>query len=45
MRRSNICFDDLLLLLFLFNRSRLGCQISVRKDMEGMVVRLPDDGY
>lgn len=38
--------DDMLDLAFeLTDTSRLGCQISVRKDMEGMVVRLPDDGY
>mmetsp|Transcript_23546 Transcript_23546/g.28941 ORF Transcript_23546/g.28941 Transcript_23546/m.28941 type:complete len:170 (+) Transcript_23546:77-586(+) len=38
--------DDMLDLAFeLTDTSRLGCQICVRKDMEGMVVRLPNDGY
>jgi len=38
--------DDMLDLAFeLTDTSRLGCQICVRKDMEGMVVRIPDDGY
>jgi ferredoxin len=27
------------------NRSRLGCQICVREDMDGMKVRIPDDGF
>ena len=26
-------------------RSRLGCQITVRDDMAGMKVRIPDDGF
>ncbi len=34
-----------LCLVIQYIRSRLGCQICVRKDMEGMVVRIPDDGY
>jgi ferredoxin len=38
--------DDMLDLAFeLTDTSRLGCQICVRKDMEGMIVRIPDDGY
>ncbi len=38
--------DDMLDLAFeLTDTSRLGCQITVREDMDGMVVKIPDDGY
>ena len=38
--------DDMLdLAMELTDTSRLGCQIRVRKDMDGMKVRIPDDGY
>lgn len=38
--------DDMLdLAMELTDTSRLGCQICVRKDMDGMKVRIPDDGY
>ena len=38
--------DDMLdMAMELTDTSRLGCQIHVRKDMEGMTVRIPDDGY
>lgn len=38
--------DDMLdLAMELTETSRLGCQICVRKDMDGMKVRIPDDGY
>lgn len=37
--------DDMLDLAFeLTDTSRLGCQIKVREDMEGMKVTIPDDG-
>ncbi len=38
--------DDMLDLAFeLTDTSRLGCQITVREDMDGMIVKIPDDGY
>ena len=38
--------DDMLDMAFeLTDTSRLGCQITVREDMEGMRVTIPDDGY
>ena len=38
--------EDMLDLAFeLTDTSRLGCQIQVTKDLEGMTVRIPDDGY
>ncbi|GFH51529.1 hypothetical protein CTEN210_08005 [Chaetoceros tenuissimus] len=38
--------DDMLdLAMELTDTSRLGCQICVTKDMDGMTVRIPDDGY
>jgi ferredoxin len=38
--------DDMLDLAFeLTDTSRLGCQICVREDMDGMKVRIPDDGF
>ena len=38
--------DDMLDLAFgLTETSRLGCQIRVRDDFEGMKVRIPEDGF
>ena len=38
--------DDMLDLAYeLTDTSRLGCQITVREDMAGMKVRIPDDGF
>lgn len=38
--------DDMLDLAFeVTETSRLGCQILAREDMEGMTVRIPDDGF
>ena len=38
--------DDMLdLAMELTDTSRLGCQICVRQDMDGMRVQIPDDGY
>lgn len=38
--------EDMLDLAFeLTETSRLGCQIKVNKELEGMNVRIPDDGY
>ena len=45
-----ICVFALLTMCYFFYflsffRSRLGCQITVRDDMAGMKVRIPDDGF
>jgi ferredoxin len=38
--------EDMLDLAFeLTDTSRLGCQICVTKEFEGIKVRIPDDGY
>ena len=38
--------EDMLDLAFeLTETSRLGCQINVTKEFEGIKVRIPDDGY
>eukprot|EP00934_Nitzschia_sp_Nitz4_P007510 Nitzschia sp. Nitz4//scaffold85_size83877//18582//19257//NITZ4_005220-RA/size83877-augustus-gene-0.147-mRNA-1//1//CDS//3329559110//7500//frame0 len=38
--------EDMLDLAFeVTETSRLGCQIQVRPDMDGMIVRIPDDGF
>lgn len=38
--------DDMLDMAFdLTETSRLGCQITVREDMAGMKVTIPDDGF
>lgn len=38
--------DDMLdLAMELTDTSRLGCQICVTEDMDGMKVQIPDDGY